>query len=123
MIMSKVVYKTSASNNNDFQRALMKTLKTMGIHPNVGLDILETDDKKVVIQKWGGWNYEINFKADETPKTKNQKVIIHETYHDNVYHVSLTPEQMDFLQWLEDRGLLSHEMTYDRIEDLEFEEI
>ena len=122
--MSKVVYKTSASNNNDFQRALMKTLKTMGIHPNVGLDILETDDKKVVIQKWGGWNYEINFNAKNTADVrKNQKVIIHETYHDNVYHVSLTPEQVDFLQWLEDRGLLSHEMTYDRIEDLEFEEI
>ena len=122
--MSKVVYKTSASNNNDFQRALMKTLKTMGIHPNVGLDILETDDKKVVIQKWGGWNYEINFNAKNTADArKNQKVIIHETYHDNVYHVSLTPEQVDFLQWLEDRGLLSPEMTYDRIEDLEFEEI
>ena len=122
--MSKVVHKTSASNNNDFQRALMKTLKTMGIHPNVGLDILETDDKKVVIQKWGGWNYEINFNAKNTADVrKNQKVIIHETYHDNVYHVSLTPEQVDFLQWLEDRGLLSHEMTYDRIEDLEFEEI
>ncbi len=120
--MSKVVYKTSASNNNDFQKALMKTLKTMGIHPNVGLDILETDDKKVVIQKWGGWNYEINFKADEKPKT-NEKVIIYETYHDNVYHVSLTPEQMEFLQWLEDRGLLSGEMRYDRIDDLEFEEI
>ncbi len=120
--MSKVVYKTSASNNNDFQRALMKTLKTMGIHPNVGLDILETDDKKVVIQKWGGWNYEINFKADEKPKT-NAKVIIHETYHDNVYHVSLTPEQMDFLHWLEDRGMLSDEVRYDKIEDLEFEVI
>lgn len=120
--MSKVVYKTSASNNNDFQRALMKTLKTMGIHPNVGLDILETDDKKVVIQKWGGWNYEINFKADEKPKT-NEKVLIHDRYHDNHYHVSLTPAQMDLLEWLEDRGMLSDEMTYTRIDTIEFEEI
>ena len=120
--MSKVVYKTSASNNNDFQKALMRTLKTMGIHPNLGLDILETDDKKVVIQKWGGWNYEINFKADEEPRT-NEKLLIHDRYEDNHYHVILTPEQMNLLEWLEERGMLSGEVVYTKVGELEFEKI
>ena len=118
--MSKVVYKTSASNNNDFQKALMKTLKTMGIHPNVGLDILETDDKKVVIQKWGDWNYEINFKADETPDRK----IIH-LYGDGGEHefVKLTEDQYRLLEWLKKEDLIRWDWYFEEMENIEIKEI
>ena len=120
--MSKVIYKTSTSNNNNFQKALMNTLKTMGIHPNMGLDILKTDDKKVIIQQCGEWNHEINFEINEKFRA-TEKLLIQDTYHDNHYHVSLTPEQMNLLEWLEEKGLLSHETIYTRLEDFEFEEI
>jgi hypothetical protein len=122
--MSRVTYKTTTTNNEGFQKTVMGMLKSMEMSSNICLDVMQTNDRKIVIQPMGEWHYEINFNAKNTADArKNQKVIIHETYHDNVYHVSLTPEQMEFLQWLEDRGLLSGEMRYDRIDDLEFEEI
>lgn len=122
--MSRVTYKTTTTNNECFQKTVMGMLKSMEMSSNICLDVMQTNDRKIVIQPMGEWHYEIDFNAkNATGAEKNQKVIIHETYHDNVYHVSLTPEQMDFLQWLEDRGLLNDEMRYDRVEDLEFEEI
>ena len=122
--MSRVTYKTTTTNNESFQKTVMGMLKSMEMSSNICLDVMQTNDRKIVIQPMGEWHYEINFNAkNATNAEKNQKVIIHETYHDNVYHVSLTPEQMDFLHWLEDRGMLSDEVRYDKIEDLEFEVI
>lgn len=122
--MSRVTYKTTTTNNEGFQKTVMGMLKSMEMSSNICLDVMQTNDRKIVIQPMGEWHYEINFNAkNATNAEKNQKVIIHETYHDNVYHVSLTPEQMDFLHWLEDRGMLSDEVRYDKIEDLEFEVI
>ena len=122
--MSKVTYKTTTTNNEGFQKTVMGMLKSMEMSSNICLDVMQTNDKKIVIQPMGEWHYEINFNAKNTPNAEqNQKVIIHDDYHDNYYHVNLTPDQMNFLEWLADRGMLGNEVIYTKIENLEFEEI
>ena len=59
--MGKVTFKTTTTNNDNFQRVVSGLLKQMHSSTNHNLDVIRTDDDTIVIQPMGDWDYCINF--------------------------------------------------------------
>ena len=123
--MSKVTFKTTTNNNDNFQRAVASMLKEMHSSTNHNLDIMQTDDDKIVIQPMGGWNYHIDFNATpKEEKEKDRKVYhLHNDYDCEKYFVSLTPDQLNLLKWLYKNGFMSTDWEWEEIDKMEIEVI
>jgi len=124
--MSKVAFKTTTSNNDNFQRAVASMLKGMNSSTNHNLDIMQTDDDKIVIQPMGGWNYHIDFNATpkEEKEKKDRKVYhFHNDYNSERYFVSLTPDQLSLLKWLYKNEFIYTEWEWEEMDKMEIEVI
>ena len=123
--MGKVTFKTTTSNNDVFQKVVADMLRDIHSSTNHSLDIMQTDDDKIVIQPMGSWNYHINFNASpKEEKEKDRKVYhLHNDYDDEKYFVSLTPDQLNLLKWLYKNGFMSTDWEWEEIEKMEIEVI
>ena len=123
--MGKVAFKTTTSNNDNFQRIVANMLKEMHSSTNHNLDIMRTDDDKIIIQPMGGWNYHIDFNATpKEEKEKDRKVYhLHNDYDEERHFVSLTPDQLNLLKWLYKNGFMSTDWEWEEIEKMEIEVI
>ena len=59
---------------------------------------------------------------DVEPEEERTKIIIDSEYHEERFCVSLTDSQIKLLKWLDTYGLLN-DLTWDTLENVEFEEI
>ena len=113
--MSKVTFKTTTSNNDNFQKAIASILKEMHSSTNHSLDIMQTNDDKIVIQPMGGWNYYIDFNA--TPKTEKENTtkikstVVLTDYNRDKHFLILSDEQIRILDFLIDE--LDYDLEYD----------
>ena len=123
--MSRVTYKTTTTNNEGFQKTVMGMLKSMEMSSNICLDVMQTNDKKIVIQPMGEWHYEINFNASpKEDKEKERKVYhLHNDYDAEKYFVSLTADQLNLLQWLYRNGFMSTDWEWEEMDKMEIEVI
>ncbi len=121
--MGKVTFKTTTSNNNDFYSVIKKMLNDFGTGVNYSLDIMQTDDKKIVIQPMGGWSFDINFNASPKEETDRKVYHLHNDYDAETYFVSLTPDQLNLLKWLYKNGFMSTDWEWEEIEKMEIEVI
>lgn len=123
--MGKVTFKTTTTNNDNFQRAVASMLKEMHSSTNHNLDIMQTDDDKIVIQPMGGWNYHIDFNAKpKEEKEKDRKVYhIYNNYAGEHYYVSLTPDQTKLLKWMFDNNIAFDDWEWEDMDKMEIEVI
>lgn len=123
--MSKVTFKTTTTNNDNFQRVVSGLLKQMHSSTNHNLDVIRTDEDKIVIQPMGGWDYHIDINAKpKEEKDKERKVYhLHNDYDCEKYFVSLTPDQLNLLKWLYKNGFMSTDWEWEEIEKMEIEVI
>lgn len=57
------------------------------------------------------------------PPKERKKYILHDTYNDENFGVSLTKDQIKLLFWLDNRSLLHEDVAFNEAENLEFTEI
>lgn len=123
--MSKVAFKTTTNNNDNFQRAVASMLKGMNSSTNHNLDIMQTDDDKIVIQPMGGWNYHIDFNANPKGEKTKERVAYHiyNNYAGEHYYVSLTPEQVSLLKWMFNKNVAYEDWEWEEMGEMEIEVI
>lgn len=123
--MSKVTFKTTTTNNDNFQRVVSGLLKGMNSSTNHSLDVIRTDEDKIVIQPMGGWDYHIDFNAKpKEEKEKERKVYhLHNDCAGERYYVSLTPDQVNLLKWLFKNGVAYDEWDWEEMDKMEIEVI
>lgn len=121
--MSKVTFKTTTTNNDNFQRVVSSLLKQMHSSTNHDLDVIRTDEDKIVIQPLGVWDYHIDFNT--TPKEEKERKVyhLHNDYDCEKYFVSLTPDQLNLLKWMYKNGFMSTDWEWEEIEKMEIEVI
>lgn len=123
--MSKVTFKTTTTNNDNFQRVVSGLLKQMHSSTNHNLDVIRTDEDKIVIQPLGNWNYNIDFNAKpKEEKDKERKVYhIYNSYAGENYYVSLTPDQTKLLKWMFDNHIAFDDWEWEDMDKMEIEVI
>ena len=122
--MGKVTFKTTTSNNDVFQKVVADMLRDIHSSTNHSLDIMQTDDDKIVIQPMGSWNYHINFNAN--PKGEKEREVYHlfNNYAGEHYYVSLTADQVNLLKWMGDIGVMCvDDWEWEKMEDMEIKVI
>ena len=121
--MSKVTFKTTTTNNDNFQRVVSGLLKQMHSSTNHNLDVIRTDEDKIVIQPMSGWDYHIDFNAK--PKEEKERVAYHiyNNYAGENYYISLTPDQTKLLKWMFDNNIAFDDWEWEEMDKLEIEVI
>lgn len=123
--MGKVTFKTTTTNNDNFQRVVSGLLKQMHSSTNHNLDVIRTDDDTIVIQPMNGWDYCIDFNA--TPKEEKEKertvCRIHNDYDRVNHYVSLTADQFNLLKWMFKNNIAFDDWDWEEMDKLEIEVI
>ena len=121
--MSKVTFKTTTTNNDNFQKTVASMLKEMHSSTSHNLDIMKTNDDKIVIQPMGSWNVYIDFNANPKEEKERKVYHLHNDYEDERYFVSLTTDQLNLLEWLCKNGPMSTDWEWEEIDKMEIEVI
>lgn len=120
--MGKVTFKTTTTNNDNFQRVVSGLLKQMHSSTNHNLDVIRTDDDTIVIQPMGDWQF--NIMVGETPKKPKEKKVyhLHDDYNDTEEFVKLSEDFVEFLEWLKDHDFMTCEFEYEDVTDMDMAE-
>ena len=121
--MGKVTFKTTTNSNNDFYSAIKKMLNEFGSGVNYSLDIMQTDDNKIVIQPMGGWNYHIDFNATPKEEKERRQFHIYNSYAGENYYVSLTLDQVRLLKWMFNNNVAYEDWEWEEMDKMEIEVI
>lgn len=123
--MGKVTFKTTTTNNDNFQRVVSGLLKQMHSSTNHNLDVIRTDDDTIVIQPMGNWDYCINFNDTPKEETEKERTLCRIYYdYDRVNHyVSLTADQLNLLKWMFKNGVAYDDWNWEEMDELEIEVI
>ena len=103
--------------NNDFQAELMKMLRNMGVSTNSSLTLNNENNGMVVITSRNCNNPT----APQTPPVTNY--IFRNRYGGEPAFVTLTPDQVRFLEYLKDSDWLNDDCDFDEVGNCVFEKI
>ena len=121
--MSKVAFKTTTTNNDNFQRVVSGLLKQMHSSTNHNLDVIRTDEDKIVIQPMSGWDYHIDFNATPKEDKGRRQFHIYNNYAGEHYYVSLTSDQVKLLKWMFDKNVAYEDWEWEEMDKMEIEVI